>query len=62
MIDFVKNSFNKASFANISFSDFKKTYKGKMKGYDITKVAELLGIDTTEKKVLKPKSVGKIKK
>ena len=57
MDKFIKN-FNKEAFVNVSFSDFKKTYEGKLKGRNITEVAKLLGIDTTEKE-FKPKSEGK---
>lgn len=61
MIEFVKNHFNKANFVDVNFKDFKAIYSGKLKGFDITEVAKLLGIDTTEKKEFKPKSVGKKK-
>lgn len=60
MDNFIKN-FNKEVFVNVSFSDFKKTYEGKLKGHNITEVAKLLGIDTTEKEFT-PKSSGKKKK
>jgi hypothetical protein len=59
---FIETNFNKAAFKNVSFSEFKKTYTGSMRGFDIKEVAEKLGINTTEKKVFKPKSVGKKKK
>jgi hypothetical protein len=58
---FIKTNFNKAAFKDVSFSEFKKTYTGSMRGHDIKKVAEKLGINTTEKKFT-PKSVGKKKK
>jgi len=61
MIEFVNNHFNKANFVDVTFKDFKTIYSGKLKGHDITKVAKLLGINTTEKKEFKPKSVGKKK-
>ena len=63
MKNWVKQNFNKAAFVNVSFSDFKKGWAGKLRGHDITEVAELLGINTIEKKEeYKPKSMGKNKK
>lgn len=62
MDKFIKNNFNKAAFKNVSFSEFKKTYQGSMRKFDIKEVAKRLGIDTTEKREFKPKSVGKKKK
>ncbi len=58
MNDFVKKYFNKSAFKNVSFSDFKKTYEGKLRGHNIKEVAKLLGIDTTEKEA-KPKKSDK---
>ena len=54
---FIETNFNKAAFKNVSFSEFKKTYTGNMRGFDIKKAAEKLGIKTTEPK--KKKSVDK---
>jgi len=47
---FIENNFNKAAFKNVSFSEFKKTHGGSMRGFDIKKVAMKLGINTTEPK------------
>jgi hypothetical protein len=59
---FVETNFNKSAFVGVSFSEFKKTHGGSMRGFDIAEVAKKLGISTTEKKEFKPKSVVKKKK
>jgi len=59
MKEFVKNHFNKIAFKDVTFSEFKAVYGGKLRGRDIKEVAKELGIDTTEKKPFKAKSRGK---
>ena len=61
MKEFVEGHFNKIAFKDVTFSEFKAVYGGKLRGRDIKEVANLLGIDTTEKKEFKPKFVGKKK-
>ena len=62
MKEFVKSHFNKLDFKNVKFSEFKAQYAGQLRGFDITEVAKELGIDTTERKEFKPRSVKKKEK
>ena len=62
MKEFVKSHFNKLAFKDVKFSEFKAKYAGQLRGFDITEVANELGIDTTERKELKPRSVKKKEK
>ena len=50
MKEFVKNHFNKSAFKDVTFTEFKKIYIGKLGRHDITEVAKELGIDTVERK------------